>query len=554
MGVCDAYTMTSAQPQSVTQDPSTTPAWKALERLAPHLRNTSIRQLFADDPDRTSMVAQGAGITLDYSRQRLTHEVVDQLLNLAEQCGVAQRRAAMFAGERINITEDRSVLHTALRMPKDVTLVVDGTDVVPNVHAILDRMEAFAESIRQGTWTGSTGKPIRTIINIGIGGSDLGPAMAYRALRAYSDPHLTFHFVSNVDPSDLAEALHGSDPAETLIIVASKTFTTQETLVNALAARGWLIDALGAEAVPQHFVAISTAEEPVRKFGIAAENMFGFWDWVGGRYSMDSAIGLSTMIAIGPARFRELLDGFHAMDVHFLSADRAKNVPLLMAVIGMWNRNFLDIPSVAVLPYSHSLSRFPAYLQQLTMESNGKSVRLDGSAVEYATGALYWGEPGTNGQHSFFQFLHQGTDDIACDIVLMARNVQNFVDQQDMLIANGLAQAAVLAFGKTAQEVRADGVPAELVAHKVISGNHPTSVIMAAQLDPFTLGTLVSLYEHVVFVQGCIWGINSFDQWGVELGKRVTTNILAAMKGGDGQELDRATQGDLERLSALQRD
>jgi glucose-6-phosphate isomerase len=546
--------MTSAEAETGLIDPSKTRAWKELAHLAQQVGSTSIRQLFEDDPNRTAMVAQGAGLTFDYSRQRLTPEVLEQLLKLAQECGVTQRRSAMFAGERINSTEGRSVLHTALRLPRNEVRVVDGSDVVPQVHDVLDRMEEFAEAVRNGTWTGASGKRIRTIINIGIGGSDLGPAMAYRALHAFSDPELTFHFVSNVDPSDLAEALEGSDPAETLFIVASKTFTTQETLVNALAARGWMIEALGADAVAQHFVAISTGEEPVRKFGIPTENMFGFWDWVGGRYSMDSAIGLSTMVAIGPARYRELLAGFHAMDVHFLSAPDSENVPLLMALIGIWNRNFLNIASVAVLPYAHSLARFPAYLQQLTMESNGKSVRHDGTTVEYATGALYWGEPGTNGQHSFFQFLHQGTDHIACDILLMAQNVQNFVDQQDMLIANGLAQAAVLALGRSEEDVRKDGAPAHLVPHKVMPGNNPTSVIMAAKLDPFTLGALVSLYEHMVFVQGAIWGINSFDQWGVELGKRVTTDILAAMKGETDSDLDSATLTTLERISALQRD
>ena len=517
-----------------SMDPSQGQAWARLSELARDLRDRHLRDLFADEPDRgPAWTLEGAGLRVDFSKQRLTHEVMDALIALAHEQGVLERRDAMFAGEPINTTEGRAVLHTALRLPPEAHLEVDGTEVVAGVHGVLARMASFAERVRDGQWLGASGERIRNIVNIGIGGSDLGPAMAYTALRFYSDRAMTFRFVSNVDPTDITEALLGLDPEQTLFIVASKTFGTQETLTNAKAARAWIVDALGEGAVESHFVAVSTNAERVAAFGIDTANMFGFWDWVGGRYSMDSAIGLSTMIAIGPDRFREMLEGFHAMDRHFRHADPAVNVPLRMGLIAVWNRDFLDIPTTAVLPYAQFLARFPAYLQQLTMESNGKSVRLDGARVDYNTGAIYWGEPGTNGQHSFYQLLHQGTEIVACDFVLFAQALEPVFDMQDMLAANALAQAAVLAFGRTAEEVRAEGTPEDLVPHKVMRGNRPSTFILAPRLEPHALGALICLYEHSVFVQGAIWGIDSFDQWGVELGKAMANSILPDLQDAD---------------------
>ena len=520
-------------------DPTRTAAWQRLEALAPDLRERHLRELFADEPGRgPAWTLEAAGLRADFSKQRVSHEVMEALLSLADECGVLARRDAMFEGQHINVTEDRAVLHTALRLPPGPALDVDGVDVVAEVNDVLERMGGFARRVRNGEWTGASGRRIRNVINIGIGGSDLGPAMAYIALKFYSDRAMTFRFVSNVDPTDISEAIRDLDPAETLFIVASKTFGTQETLTNAKAARQWVVDALGEDAVEKHFVAVSTNAERVAAFGIDTANMFGFWDWVGGRYSMDSAIGLSTMIAVGPDRFREMLDGFHAMDEHFRHADPSSNIPLRMGLIAVWNRDFLGIHTNAVLPYAQFLSRFPAYLQQLTMESNGKSVRLDGARVDYDTGAIYWGEPGTNGQHSFYQLLHQGTEIVACDFILFAQALEPVFDMQDMLAANALAQAAVLAFGRTAEEVRAEGVPEALVPHKVMPGNRPSTFILAARLDPHALGALIALYEHSVFVQGAVWGIDSFDQWGVELGKAMANSILPDLQDAD-RPLDR---------------
>ena len=520
-------------------DPTRTAAWQRLEALAPDLRERHLRELFADEPGRgPAWTLEAAGLRADFSKQRVTHEVMAALLSLADDCEVLARRDAMFEGQHINVTEDRSVLHTALRLPPGPALDVDGVDVVAEVNDVLERMGGFARRVRNGEWTGASGRRIRNVINIGIGGSDLGPAMAYIALKFYSDRAMTFRFVSNVDPTDISEAIRDLDPAETLFIVASKTFGTQETLTNAKAARQWVVDALGEDAVEKHFVAVSTNAERVSAFGIDTANMFGFWDWVGGRYSMDSAIGLSTMIAVGPDRFREMLNGFHAMDEHFRHADPSSNIPLRMGLVAVWNRDFLGIHTNAVLPYAQFLSRFPAYLQQLTMESNGKSVRLDGARVDYDTGAIYWGEPGTNGQHSFYQLLHQGTEIVACDFILFAQALEPVFDMQDMLAANALAQAAVLAFGRTAEEVRAEGVPEALVPHKVMPGNRPSTFILAARLDPHALGALIALYEHSVFVQGAVWGIDSFDQWGVELGKAMANSILPDLQDAD-RPLDR---------------
>ena len=527
-----------------SNDPTLAPAWARLSDLAIGLQGRDLRGLFADEPDRgPAWTLEAAGLRADFSKQRITGEVTSALLDLAREQGVLAKRDAMFAGEHINATEDRAVLHTALRLPPGATLEVDGVDVAAEVRDVLERMADFSDRVRDGRWTGATGERMLNIVNIGIGGSDLGPAMAYEALRFYSDRDMTFRFVSNVDPTDITEALRGLDPAQTLFIVASKTFGTQETLTNAKAAREWIVDALGEGAVEKHFVAVSTNAERVTAFGIDVANMFGFWDWVGGRYSMDSAIGLSTMIAIGPGRFRELLDGFHAMDEHFLRAAPESNLPLRMGLIAVWNRDFLDIPTNAVLPYAQFLSRFPAYLQQLTMESNGKSVRIDGAPVDYNTGAIYWGEPGTNGQHSFYQLLHQGTEIVSCDFILFAQALEPVFDMQDMLAANALAQAAVLAFGRTAEEVRADGTPEELVPHKVMPGNRPSTFILAARLEPHALGALIALYEHSVFVQGAVWGIDSFDQWGVELGKAMANSILPDLQDAD-RPLDRDSSTD----------
>ena len=524
---------------SESANPSDTASWRELTNLAGAMRERLLRDLFAEDPQRASTLSRtGAGLLVDFSKQRITADVLAALLGLAEEQGVLARRQAMFDGEHINVTEDRAVMHTALRRPRDMALVVDGRDVVADVHGVLDRMAMFAHAVRDGSWTGATGRRIRNVINIGIGGSDLGPAMAYDALRFYSDRSLCFRFVSNIDPTDITEALRDLEPAETLFIIASKTFGTQETLTNARAARDWLVSALGEAAVPRHFVAVSTNAERVAAFGIDTDNMFGFWDWVGGRYSMESAIGLSTMVAIGPEGFSDLLAGFHAMDEHFRVTPPEANIPLLMGLIAVWNRDFLDIPTTAVLPYAQFLSRFPAYLQQLTMESNGKSVRLDGARVDYNTGAIYWGEPGTNGQHSFYQLLHQGTQVVACDFILFAQALEPVFDMQDMLAANALAQAAVLAFGRTADEVRADGPPDALVPHKVMPGNRPSTFIMAARLEPHALGAMIAAYEHSVFVQGAVWGIDSFDQWGVELGKSMAEAIVPDLQDPD-RVLDR---------------
>jgi len=528
----------------VGADPARTAAWQRLADMAPRARDLHLRHIFAQEVDRgPAWTVEAAGLRADFSKQRVTREVMAALLDLADEQGVLERRDAMFAGARINRTEDRSVLHTALRLPPGAELHVEGTDVAADVHAVLDRMAAFSHAVRSGEWTGATGSRIRNVVNIGIGGSDLGPAMAYLALQYYSDRDMAFRFVSNVDPTDITEALRGLEPEQTLFIVASKTFGTQETLTNAQAARQWLVDSLGEASVARHFVAVSTNAERVAAFGIDTANMFGFWDWVGGRYSMDSAIGLSTMIAVGPERYREMLSGFHAMDQHFRLAEPAVNMPLLMGLIAVWNRNFLDIPTNAVLPYAQFLARFPAYLQQLTMESNGKSVRLDGARVDYNTGAVYWGEPGTNGQHSFYQLLHQGTEIVSSDFILFAQALEPVFDMQDLLAAHALAQAAVLAFGRTAEEVREDGTPEHLVPHKVMPGNRPSTFILAARLDPHALGALIALYEHSVFVQGAVWGIDSFDQWGVELGKSMANAILPDLQDAD-RPLDRDSSTD----------
>jgi len=497
------------------------PQWQALLQHAKAHASDHLRDLFANDDARGErMHAEAAGLYLDYSKQRVTDDTLRLLLDLAGACDLRGRIAAMFDGEHINRTEDRAVLHVALRAPMGERIEVDGTDAVAQVHDVLDRMAAFAERVRNGDWTGHDGKRMRNIISIGIGGSDLGPVMAYEALREYSQRDLTFRFVSNVDPTDFVEAVRGLDPAETLFIVCSKTFTTLETLTNAHAARAWCLQALGSEsAIARHFVAVSTNADGVRDFGIDTANMFGFWDWVGGRYSMDSAIGLSTMIAIGSDNFRDMLAGFHAMDVHFRDTPLGQNLPALMGLLALWNNNFLGAGTVAVLPYAQYLKRFPAYLQQLTMESNGKSVTLDGQRVDYQTGPVYWGEPGTNGQHSFYQLIHQGTRLVPCDFIGFCQPLNPMHDQHDLLMANLFAQGEALAFGKTAGEVRAEGVSEALAAHRTFEGNRPSTTILAERLTPHSLGALVALYEHSVFVQGVIWNIDSFDQWGVELGK-----------------------------------
>ena len=534
-------------------DPTVTTAWAELTALRDAGRDTTVRDLLEAAPGRCDdLVLEASGISLDLSRKRIDAPVLAALQSLATQQQVLEHRDAMLTGQHVNTTEDRAVLHTALRLPSGSSLVVDGRDVAADVDEVLERMSSWAQAVRSGAWLGSTGKRITDIVNIGIGGSDLGPAMAYTALRHYSDRAIACHFVSNVDPTDLSEVVRPLDPATTLFIIASKTFTTQETMTNASAARDWLVAAHGEGSVSRHFVAVSTNAELVTGFGIDPANMFGFWDWVGGRYSMESAIGLSTMVAIGPENFRSMLDGFHAMDVHFATAEPRENLPLLMGLVAVWNRDFLEIPTTAVLPYSQYLARFPAYLQQLTMESNGKSVRADGSPSACATGAIVWGEPGTNGQHSFYQLIHQGTSAVACDVIVVARTPNPLGRQQDMLVANALAQASVLARGRTEAEVRADGAPEHLVAHKVMPGDRPTSVLMVRDLDPFTLGALVALYEHSVFVQGALWGINSFDQWGVELGKKVALGILSVIETGEGQgALDSASAHSVDRYLAL---
>ena len=508
-----------------------TETWQALALHHAAMRDVHLRDLFASDPQRARrMTAEGGGLFLDYSKHRATADTMDLLVHLATAAGVEERRAAMFAGERINTTEDRPVLHTALRAPASQRLIVDGRDVVADVHAVLAKMSSFAMRIRDGEWRGHTGKPIRNVINIGIGGSDLGPAMATEALRFYSDRSRRFRFVSNVDGADIREATVDLDPAETLFIVSSKTFTTLETLTNARTARDWLLASLKDEAaVAKHFVAVSTNAEQVRAFGIDTENMFEFWDWVGGRYSMDSAIGLSLMVAIGPGDFREMLAGFRQMDEHFLTAPLDRNLPVLMGLLGVWYGNFFGFETHAVLPYSHELSRFPAYLQQLEMESNGKSVRLDGEAVTTATGAVVWGTAATNGQHAYYQLLHQGTHIVPADLIGFANPTMDVGEHHDLLTANLIAQAEAFAFGRTRDEVVAAGVPAHQVAARVFPGNRPTSVLLATRLTPRTLGALVALYEHKVFVQGTIWGIDSFDQWGVELGKALATRIASEL-------------------------
>jgi glucose-6-phosphate isomerase len=515
-------------------------SWKALEGHFEELGETHLRELFDTDPDRgTRLVAEGAGLYLDYSKNRITDETVRLLTALATDCGMPERREAMFRGDRINVSENRSVLHVALRMPRERSLVVDGVDVVKEVHEVLDRMAAFCEKVRSGDWKGHTGKAIRNVINIGIGGSDLGPVMAYEALRHYSKQDLTFRFVSNVDGTDFAESTRDLDPEETLFVVCSKTFTTLETMTNAHTARQWSLDALGDEsAVSKHFVAVSTNAEGVTEFGIDTDNMFGFWEWVGGRYSMDSAIGLSTMLAIGPERFGEMLAGFHVMDEHFLETPTERNLPALMGMLAVWYGDFFGAQTVAVLPYDQYLHRFPAYLQQLTMESNGKHVTLDGLHVDYETGAVYWGEPGTNGQHSFYQLIHQGTKLIPCDFIGFERSLNPLGEHHDLLMANVFAQTEALAFGKTADQVRAEGTPEELVPHRVFEGNRPTNTILAAELTPKILGTLVALYEHSVFTQGAIWGVDSFDQWGVELGKVLAKRIVPELQAEDEPALD----------------
>ena len=503
-------------------------AWLALEAHATSLQSTNLRGLFGEDPTRGERLRiEAEGIHLDYSKQRVTDDTLRLLIELANESRLGERRDRMFRGEHINVSEDRAVLHIALRMPKDASLVVDGVDVVSEVHAVLDQMSAFATRVRSGEWKGHTGKAIRNVVNIGIGGSDLGPVMAYEALRHYSQRDLNFRFVSNVDSTDLVEALRDLEAEETLFIISSKTFGTLETITNATSARTWLVDQLGdASAVAKHFVAVSTNAEKVAAFGIDTQNMFVFWDWVGGRYSVESSIGLSTMLAIGPERYYELLEGFHAMDEHFVTAPFEKNLPVLMGLLALWNRDFLGCASVGVMPYEQYLKRLPAYLQQLTMESNGKHVTLDGSTVDYDTGALYWGEPGTNGQHSFYQLIHQGTTVIPVDLIGFAKSLNPLGEHHDILSSNVFAQAQALAFGKTAEEVRAEGTPERVVAHRVMEGNRPSNVLLAEVLTPRILGSLIALYEHSVFTQGALWDIDSFDQWGVELGKVLAVAII----------------------------
>ena len=526
---------------------TTRPAWTALEAHYAKIHDVHLRTLFTEDPTRGDRLAvEAAGLYLDYSKNRITDETLALLLQLAEESGLRARIDAMFRGDKINVTEKRAVLHVALRAPKGHAIVVDGEDVVPQVHAVLEKMSDFANRVRSGQWTGYTGKPIRTVINIGIGGSDLGPVMAYEALRHYSRRDLTFRFVSNIDGTDFAEATRDLDAEETLFIVSSKTFTTLETMTNARTARDWALATLKhPTAVAKHFVAVSTNAAEVAKFGIDPVNMFEFWDWVGGRYSMDSAIGLSTMIAIGPEHFRAMLEGFHQMDEHFRTAPFERNVPVLMALLTLWYTNFFEAQTTAVLPYEQYLKRFPAYLQQLTMESNGKHVTLDGTEAGYHTGPIYWGEPGTNGQHSFYQLIHQGTMLIPCDFIAFAQPLNRLGRHHDLLLANMFAQAEALAFGKTPQEVREEGTPAWLVPHRTFEGNRPSNTILMERLTPAALGSLVALYEHSVFTQGVIWSIDSFDQWGVELGKVLAARMIP--------ELESQTESSLSHDSSTNR-
>jgi len=520
------------------------PAWRALAAHYDKIRDLHLRKLFSADPKRGSRFsAEALGLFLDYSKNRITADTRKLLVQLARESGLRHCIDALFRGKKINITENRAVLHVALRAPKNASIIVDGKNVVPEVHDVLDKMAAFSDRLRRGAWKGHTGKPIRNVINIGIGGSDLGPVMAYEALKFYSDRSRNFRFVSNVDGIDFFEATHDLDPAETLFIVSSKTFTTLETMTNAGTARAWLLNGLGGnkKAVAKHFVAVSTNAEKVAEFGIDTANMFGFWDWVGGRYSMDSAIGLSTMIAIGPKNFRAMLGGFHQMDEHFRTAPFDRNLPVLMALLSVWYNDFFGAQTVAVLPYEQYLKRFPAYLQQLTMESNGKHVTLDGAAVDYDTGPVYWGEPGTNGQHSFYQLIHQGTRFIPCDFIAFAQPLVRLGRHHDMLLANVFAQAEALAFGKTPSEVEAEGIPAWLVPHEAFEGNRPSNTLLAERLTPETLGKLVALYEHNVFTQGVIWNIDSFDQWGVQLGKVLAQRIIPELENKSSPRLNHDT-------------
>ncbi len=528
-------------------------AWNALKKHADELRGRHLRELFESDPGRGKQFRlEAEGIYLDYAKNRITGETMKLLLELARQSGLRERIDAMFTGEKINITEQRAVLHVALRAPKDATINVDGQNVVPEVHAVLDRMSAFADRVRNGEWKGHTGKPIKNVINVGIGGSDLGPVMAYEALRHYSRRDMNFRFVSNVDGTDFAEATRDLAADETLFIISSKTFTTLETMTNAHTARKWALESLKDEkAIAKHFVAVSTNEEAVKKFGTDTTNMFGFWDWVGGRYSMDSAIGLSTMLAVGPENFRRLLAGFHAMDEHFRRAPFEQNLPVIMGLLSVWYNDFFDAQTVAVLPYEQYLKRFPAYLQQLTMESNGKHVTLGGERVNYQTGPVYWGEPGTNGQHSFYQLIHQGTKLIPCDFIGFGKTLNPLGNHHDLLMANVFAQSEALAFGKTAEEVKAEGVPEWLVPHKVFEGNRPSNTLLLKELTPEALGKLVALYEHTVFTQGTVWQVNSFDQWGVELGKVLAKKIAGELAAPTELEHDSSTNALITHYKGL---
>lgn len=531
-------------------------AWTALEANHKKIQATDLKKLFAEDSKRGErLVLEAAGIYFDYSKNLINDETMQLLVELARESGVQSRRDAMFRGEKINITENRAVLHVALRAPKDATILVDGQDVVPEVHAVLDKMADFSNRVRSGAWQGHTGKRIRNVINVGIGGSDLGPVMAYEALKFYSDRNMTFRFVSNVDGTDFAEAVHDLDPAETLFIISSKTFTTLETMTNAHTARDWSLKGLGGDekAVAKHFVAVSTNGAEVSKFGIDTANMFGFWDWVGGRYSMDSAIGLSTMMAIGPDNFRDMLRGFHEMDEHFRTAPLERNMPVLLGLLALWYTEFFNAQTIAVLPYEQYMKRFPAYLQQLTMESNGKHITLDGMRVNYETGPIFWGEPGTNGQHSFYQLIHQGTRLIPCDFIAFAKTLNPLGRHHDMLVANVFAQSEALAFGKTPEQVKAEGTPDWLVPHRVFDGNRPSNIFLLERLTPEALGKLVALYEHSVFTQGAIWNIDSFDQWGVELGKVLAQKIIPELEAKTEPELrhDSSTNAAIRRYRRL---